>query len=100
MKMNIEKPSQIGFTVYSKTNCSYCTKVKQLLSDNKIFFLEIQSDDYLLEDKEAFLSFIKEITEIEYRTFPMVFNNNQFIGGFTDTEAIVSKQLSFNEDDF
>ena len=98
--MPFEAPSQIGFTIYSKSNCSFCTKVKQLLTDNQIFFLEIQSDEYLLEDKEGFLSFIKELIKKEYRTFPMVFNNGQFIGGFTDTESFVNKQLCFNNDEF
>jgi glutaredoxin len=94
--MSFETPSQIGFTIYSKSNCSFCTKVKQLLTDNQIFFLEIQSDEYLLEDKEGFLLFIQDLIKKEYRTFPMVFNNGQFIGGFTDTELFVNKQLCFN----
>ncbi len=99
--MEIEKPSQTGFTAYCKSNCSYCVKVKQLLSDNKIFYVEINCDDYLVEDKEAFLSFIKNVTGIDHRTFPMVFTDGKFIGGFTDTEVYVCKQqLSFNEDNF
>ena len=98
--MSFEAPSQTGFTIYSKSNCSFCTKVKQLLTDNQIFFLEIQTDDYLLEDKEGFLSFIKGLIKKEYRTFPMVFNHGQFIGGFTDTESFVNKQLCFENDEF
>ena len=77
--MQFETPTQIGFTIYSKSNCSFCTKVKQLLTDNQIFFLEILTDEYL---------------------FPMVFNNGEFIGGFTDTESFVNKQLCFDNVDF
>ena len=98
--MSFEAPSQTGFTIYSKSNCSFCTKVKQLLTDNQIFFVEIQTDDYLLEDKEAFLLFIAGLIKKEYRTFPMVFNHGQFIGGFTDTESFVNKQLCFENDEF
>jgi glutaredoxin len=98
--MSFEAPSQTGFTIYSKSNCSFCTKVKQLLTDNQIFFLEIQTDDYLLEDKEGFLLFIAGLIKKEYRTFPMVFNHGQFIGGFTDTESFVNKQVCFNNDEF
>jgi glutaredoxin len=98
--MSFEAPSQTGFTIYSKSNCLFCTKVKQLLTDNQIFFVEIQSDEYLLEDKEDFLSFIKGLIQKEYRTFPMVFNHGQFIGGFTDTESFVNKQLCFENDEF
>jgi glutaredoxin len=68
--------------------------------ENQIFFLEIQTDEYLLEDKEAFLLFIQDLVKKEYRTFPMVFNNGEFIGGFTDTESFVNKQLCFNNVDF
>ena len=31
--MHVEEPSLIGFTIYSKSGCSYCVKVKQLLME-------------------------------------------------------------------
>lgn len=97
MELTIERPCQTGYTIYSRTNCSYCTKVKQLLTDNQIFYLEIHCDEYLLEDKELFLSFIKDIARKEYRTFPMVFKDGEFIGGFTDTDLYIKKQLCFED---
>ena len=93
-------PLETGFTVYSKSGCSYCTKVKQLLRDKQIFFLEVDCDKYLLEDKEGFLSFIKEKANKEYRTFPMIFKDGKFIGGFSETQTFIDKLLCFVNDDF
>ena len=98
--MSFFEPLEVGFTVYSKSECSYCTKVKRLLFDKQIFFLDVSCDEYLLEDKEKFLSFIKVKANKEYRTFPMVFKDGKFIGGFTETQIFVDKLLCFVNDDF
>ena len=95
--MEIEEPFKIGFTVYSKSGCSNCTKVKKLLIEKKLLFVEIDCDDYIIEDKENFLLFIKERANKEYKTFPMVFNDGIFIGGFTETQDYFNKLLSFDE---
>ena len=98
--MEIFEPLDVGFTVYSKSGCYNCTKVKQLLRDNKIFFLEVDCDEFLIEDKEGFLLFIKERANKEYKTFPMVFYDAKFLGGLAETQQHFDKLLSFNNDDF
>ena len=98
--MEIFEPLETGFTIYSKSGCYNCTKVKQLLRDKQIFFLEIDCDEFLIEDKEGFLLFIKERANKEYRTFPMVFKDGKFIGGFDETQIFVDKLLCFVNDDF
>ena len=95
--MEIEEPFKTDFTVYSKSGCPNCTKVKKLLIEKKVFFVEIDCDDYIIEDKEKFLLFIKERANKEYKTFPMVFNDGNFIGGFTETQDYFNKLLSFDE---
>lgn len=95
--MEIEEPFKTGFTVYSKSGCPNCTKVKKLLAEKKVFFIDIDCDDYIIEDKEKFLFFIKERANKEYKTFPMVFNDGNFIGGFTETHDYFNKLLSFDE---
>ena len=95
--MEIEEPFKTGFTVYSKSGCPNCTKVKKLLIEKKVFFVDIDCDDYIIEDKEKFLFFIKERANKEYKTFPMVFNDSNFIGGFTETQDYFNKLLSFDE---
>ena len=95
--MEIEEPFKTDFTVYSKSGCPNCTKVKKLLIEKKVFFVDIDCDDYIIEDKEKFLLFIKERANKEYKTFPMVFNDGNFIGGFTETQDYFNKLLSFDE---
>ena len=70
------------------------------MSDKKIFYLDVSCDEFLLEDKEGFLLFIKEKANKEYRTFPMVFYDVKFLGGFAETQQHFDKLLSFNNDDF
>lgn len=59
-------------------------KFKNLLKEKNIFYHEINYDDYLIENKEQFLSFIREKVKTEYKTFPMIFFNSEFIGGFNE----------------
>ena len=98
--MDFFAPLESGFTIYSKSGCSYCTKVKKLLLDKQIFFVDISCDEYLIEDKESFLSFIKETANKDHKTFPIVFNDAKFIGGFTETQQYIDKLLYFNNSDF
>lgn len=95
-------PLQNEYTIYSKHGCNYCQKVKKLLLQKNIGFSVIDCDEYLLENKNKFLDFIKEITGKEWKTFPMVFDNKQqFIGGFLETQDFLEKkekELEFNED--
>jgi hypothetical protein len=52
--MFIFPPLTQGYTVYSKSGCGYCTKIKKLLLEKNIFFLEVECDNFLLENKEQF----------------------------------------------
>lgn len=98
--MEIFEPLDTGFTIYSKSGCPNCTKVKKLLRDKNIFFLDVECDEFLLEDKEGFLLFIKERANKELRTFPMVFYDGNFLGGFAETQLHFDKLLSFNDVNF
>ncbi len=94
MSLKIEEPSSITYTIYSKSGCPGCKKVKDLLrSENP---LVIDCDEYLLEDKEGFLSFIQNITQKSVKMFPMVFNKDKiFIGGYEETKK---EYLNFSFD--
>jgi len=99
--MKIEEPCKSFFTIYSKSGCTNCTKVKDLLKEKKLLFNVIVCDEYILEDKESFLLFIKERANKEYNTFPMVFNNRLFIGGYTETQEYINRLfLYFDEIQF
>lgn len=102
---DFEKPSETTqYTIYSKSGCPNCKKVKELLETQKMTFTVIDCDEYLIEYKSEFLNFIQELTSREWKTFPIVFNNDQFIGGFTDTkvylENLAEKNLDFTYETF
>ena len=91
--MEIENPSESGFTIYSKSGCPNCIKVKKLLKDNNINFNLINSDEYIIEDKDFFINFIKEISNTEVKTFPIIFYDKKFIGGYGETIKYVDKLI-------
>ena len=96
--MEFENPSNNNFTVYSKSGCPNCSKVKTLLKEKNFIFNVIDCDEYLLEDKEKFLEFIKKLTGNPCRIFPMVFFNGIFVGGYIETQEYIEKILiSFEE---
>jgi glutaredoxin len=80
------KPLDNQFTVYSKSGCPNCKRVKELLEATDNTFTIIDCDEYLLNSKSEFLYFIEELSSREWKTFPIVFKGTQFIGGFTDTK--------------
>lgn len=96
--MSFIEPYEKGFTIYSKSGCINCNKVKSLLKEKKIIFSVVDCDEYILEEKDNFLLFIKEKANMEYNFFPMVFNDSKFIGGFNETQKYIEKLfLSFEE---
>lgn len=99
--MEIIKPEQKGFTVYSKSGCPNCMSVKHFIKENKLFYTEINCDEYIFENKDEFLTFIENIAGISYKTFPMVFYEEKFIGGLTHTTDYINKILLLSfEDNF
>ena len=89
-----QNPSNNGYTIYTKSGCSYCVKAKKLLEKETV--LIIDCDDYLIENKELFLDFIKEKNHgKEMRTFPIIFYKNQFIGGYTELTTFYEKESAF-----
>ena len=94
-----EEPCPEGYTVYTKSLCIFCDKIKKLLTSNKIEYKTVLCDSYLEDSttKIEFLAFIKERTGKEYKTFPMVFFKGIFVGGFTDVEKILLKTDAFSD---
>lgn len=93
--MDFKKPSTLMFTVYTKSGCPFCVKAKDLLLAKNFVFEIVDCDQYLLNHKDAFLEFIKEHAEKEYKTFPMVFRAGCFIGGYTETKKLIDMEDVF-----
>ena len=87
--MDFPEPKKGQFTVYSKSGCINCTNVKSLLKETKLAFTIVDCDEFILENKEEFLEFIKQLIGQECKKFPMVFDNNKFIGGYNETVKYV-----------
>jgi len=86
MNMNIPHPANHSYTIYSKSGCIYCTKAKELLQNEKPKLLYVDCDKFLLENKEEFLNQMKKLIGREYKTFPMIFKNGVFLGGYMETK--------------
>ena len=89
--MMFELPSEQKFTVYSKSGCINCRKVKDLLKKNNLEYEIVDCDDYLLEDKDNFLLFIQSYSVSNWKSFPMVFHDGKFIGGYDETVKYLDK---------
>jgi glutaredoxin len=100
MEQEFEKPKVNGYTVYSKTGCPNCLKIKKLLNDSNAIVSIVDCDEYLIERKEEFLKFIEEAAEKSVRMFPIVFFEGKYIGGYADTEYHNSRLKAFSNDDF
>ncbi len=94
--MDFIKPNLYEFTIYSKSGCANCKKVKTLLTEMKQKFTIIDCDEYLLETKEEFLQFIYTISQKNVRSFPIVFDSTNYIGGFLETQILLGAILEFD----
>jgi glutaredoxin len=97
-KFDFELPLKTGFTIYSKSGCLNCSKVKELLKNEKMAFHIIDCDEYIIEEKDKFLAFIKKLTEKDCKIFPMVFLDEKFIGNYNETICEIEKLKCFFEE--
>lgn len=80
-----------GYFIYTKSNCKWCSDVQKLIPKAHI----VNSDVYLENSRCEFLNFVDNISGVQPRTFPMVFLNNRFIGGFAETKKYIDDLESF-----
>jgi glutaredoxin len=97
--MDFETPSKTGFTVYSKSGCPNCSTIKKLLKDKNLIFNVVDCDEYIIEDKENFLLFIKDLSQREeMKQFPIIFHDGIIVGGYSKTKEFIDKLfLSFED---
>ena len=91
--MEFEKPLESGFTIYSKSGCPNCVKSKSLLNSKHLLLKVVNCDEYILEDKEAFLLFITSVSNVEIKSFPIVFYDGKFVGGYNEIIPFVEELL-------
>jgi glutaredoxin len=96
--MDYEAPSSKGFTVYTKSGCLNCPKVKSLLKEKELKIVDC--DEYLIEDRTDFLSYIRRIAKTDVKMFPMVFNDGVYIGGYEETKTVCNTSCRGLDDAF
>jgi glutaredoxin len=96
------EPELNKFTIYSKSGCPNCVKAKTLLKDKGLPFLIVDCDEYILENKAEFLQFIEKKALTEWKSFPIIFDDinfvgNKFVGGFVDLKVYLESRLDFTD---
>ena len=87
--MDIQKPFKSNFTIYTKSGCGNCSKLKKILKEKKLFFNTIDCDEYLIENKKDFLLFFKLNYDVNINQFPIVFNDAKIIGNLGSYEETI-----------
>jgi len=96
--MIYEPPISKGFTVYTKSGCLNCPKVKSLLKGKDLKIIDC--DEYLIEDRNDFLLYMKLIAKKDMKMFPMVFNDGVYIGGYEETKTLYNASSRGLDDAF
>ena len=73
------------FKIYGTNECSYCVLAKQLLNNNNINYNFINVSN----NKTEILNKYSKISNNQ-RTIPLIFDNNEFIGGFQQLKEYIS----------
>jgi glutaredoxin len=93
----MSKEEETEFIIYTKSNCSFCVKLKEFLRKEGKTFSEKNCDDILKNEynKTHFLNWVKNTTNKNWKTFPIVFRYDDFIGGYTETTDYINRQNAF-----
>ena len=91
--MEVRSPTSTTFTIYTKRNCIYCEKVKDELEHHFEIPEIIPCDEFLTDsvNKQHFITFMNSLTKDKFKTFPVVFYDKTFIGGYNETVLFLQK---------
>ena len=68
-------------TMYTSSYCTYCRRAKRLLEAKQVDYEEVRLDEEAEKRKEL-------VERLNWRTVPMIFINEQFIGGYDELSAL------------
>ncbi len=89
------KTAEKGYTIFSKSGCPNCRKVKELLKEKGHEPLIIDCDEALLDDRVGLLEYLFNCGA-KGTTFPFVFLDNQYLGGYEDTKRYLEQDAAFD----
>jgi len=85
-KMNFPLPIDKGYFMYSKSNCKFCKFAKEQLPN----LTAVNIDEFIETNKSKLLDKISTIATVEIKTFPIVFYNGIYIGGYKESKEHLS----------
>lgn len=78
------------YLIVSKAHCGYCVKAAEYLKSKDIDFVKISVSDDEVMDADNFDEFYDEMMSLnEQKTFPVIFIDGKYIGGYTDLIKLV-----------
>lgn len=82
--MNFPVIPNKGITVLTKSNCINCEKLKGYLFNNNIEYNSIYCDEYYSNEEliKQFRDYLITLTGKTNNSYPMVFMNGVFLGGY------------------
>lgn len=82
------------FTIYSKPNCPYCVKAKDLLTLKGETYIEYVLDVGQVKEQHTQYYTVQQLQKLvpNARTVPQIFVNNELIGGFDALQRYISMQ--------
>lgn len=72
--------------MYSKSGCKFCKMAKELLPNVTV----VNVDEHIETDKAKCLDKMATIAEVEIKTFPVIFFNQIFVGGYAESKEHLS----------
>ena len=82
------------YLIFGLSTCGYCKKALEFSKTNDLQFKYYEMDKYY----EIFIPILDKLIELDpslkinptHRTFPVIFYNKKFIGGYTDLVSIIN----------
>jgi len=70
------------FIIYTKSGCPNCDKAKKLLEKEETVIFNC--DQMLKNDRDEFIKSMELKTRRPFKTFPVIFINDDYLGGYED----------------
>jgi len=91
--------STTEFLIFSKPNCKYCRFALSLAKQKQLDYQYTNIIDY--QDEEWFDNFYDDLkAHSQAKTFPIIYHNKKYIGGFTELQKLMEKSDTVLTDDF
>lgn len=87
--ITIPQPQKKGYTIYTRNGCEYCKLTKQLLQPT--IHTIVDCNNLYLDNKDRFFEKMAEYTKKSHKTFPIIFYNAEFVGGYSEIKQILNK---------